>query len=107
VILNHVNGEISRLNASTWKRLPLEVKNTLFNMSNVRTAVPGHKYQKSFVYRGKQMDKRSYYKAMALNALIIAKQDAVDKEECEHKDLVDDAAYYADLMTEEESATYE
>ncbi len=53
------------------------------------------------------MDKRSYYKAMALNALIIAKQDAVDKEECEHKDLVDDAAYYADLMTEEESATYE
>ncbi len=50
------------------------------------------------------MDKRIYYKAMALNALIIAKQDAVDKEECEHKDLVDDAAFYADLMIEE-SAT--
>jgi len=48
------------------------------------------------------MDKRSYYKAMALNALIVTQQGAVDNEDCSQQDLVDKAARYADLMTEED-----
>ena len=48
------------------------------------------------------MTARQYYKAMALNALIIAKQDAVDKGDCTQKDLIDDANVYADLMLEED-----
>ena len=53
------------------------------------------------------MDKRTYYKAMALNALIIAKQDTVDEEECPREDLVEEAALYADLMTEEDRGDWQ